>query len=270
MTPEFDHRIELNGSPASADDLRQLVHTNYGHFSAMQVRDGGVRGLDLHLDRIERATQELFGTAIDRERVREYLRHAVAGSSAPLALRVNIFSRGLNRDRPSQPAPPDILVTVAPASRASIEPLRLKSFRYTRELPQIKHVGTFPLFHYRRTAQQAGYDDAVFVDDSGCISEGSIWNIGFWDGAGVIWPEAPQLAGVSMQLLQAGLARAKIASSVRRISLSDVGRFQSAFFTNAGTAVRLIAAIDDVALAIDRSLEARLQECHDNNLLQPL
>jgi branched-subunit amino acid aminotransferase/4-amino-4-deoxychorismate lyase len=264
------HHIELNGAPATAEDLRHLVHTNYGHFSAMQVRGGGVRGLDLHLDRIEAATRELFGRPIGRERVRACLQHAIDGSAMPLALRVNVFSRALNRDHPAAAAEPDVLVMVTPTAHAGAAALRVKSFEYTRTLPHIKHVGTFPLFHYRRAAQQAGYDDALFVDDAGHVEEGSIWNIGFHDGQGVVWPDAPQLTGVSMQLLQAGLARAGVPSTVRQIPLREIGKFRAAFFTNSSTAVRMIARIDDVEFAVDPAIESRLVACHDSNPLQPV
>lgn len=270
MTESPVARIELNGAPASADDLRHLVQTNYGHFSAMRVENGGVRGLDLHLARIESATRELFGSALDRDRVRSCLRHAVAGRTGLLALRVNVFSRALDRDRLVEPVEPDILVTVAPVARAPSRALRVKSFEFTRTLPHIKHVGTFPLFHHRRLAQQAGFDDAVFVDEAGNVEEGSIWNIGFFDGNGVIWPDAPQLTGVSMQLLQAGLTRRGLASSTQRIALGDIGRFHSAFFTNSSTAVRMISVIDSAAFDVDAFLEARLRECHDGNPLQSL
>ena len=270
MTGSPVARIELNGAPASADDLRHLVQTNYGHFSAMRVENGGVRGLDLHLARIESATRELFGSALDRDRVRQCLRDAVAGSAEMLALRVNVFSRALDRDRPAEAVEPDILVTVAPAAHAPARTLRVKSFAFTRSLPHIKHVGTFPLFHHRRLAQQAGFDDAVFVDDGGNVEEGSIWNIGFFDGNGVVWPDAPQLTGVSMQLLQAGLVQRGLATSTQRIALGDIGRFRSAFFTNSSAAVRMISAIDSVAFDVDPSLEARLRECHDGHLLQAL
>jgi branched-subunit amino acid aminotransferase/4-amino-4-deoxychorismate lyase len=258
-------RIEVNGAPATVDDLRHLVQTNYGHFSAMRVQDGGVRGLDLHLDRIEVATSELFGAPIGRERVRDCIRHAIAGSAVPLSLRVNVFARTLDRERPAVAVAPDILVSVAPASSPSTSPLRVKAFRFTRTLAHVKHVGTFPLFHYRRLAQQAGFDDALFVDDGGCIEEGSIWNIGFFDGEGVVWPDAPQLAGVSMRLLQAGLAKNAVPSSSQRIALADVGRYRSAFFTNSSTAVRLISHIGDVAFEVEPALAARLLGFHDGN-----
>jgi len=269
MTDPFE-RIEINGEPARVEDLRLLVQTNYGHFSAMQVVEGCVRGLDLHLERIERATSELFGTAIDRERVRACLRHAVAGSAESLAVRVNVFARALNRNRPAEPVDADVLVMTARPARAAPAPLRLKSFRYTRDLAQTKHVGTFPLFHYRRLAQQAGFDDALFVDAGDCISEGSIWNVGFFDGAGVVWPDAPQLTGVSMQLLQAGLARSDVRSTVGRIDLDAVAGFRAAFFTNSSTPVQAIASIDAHEFAPDPALIASLSACYESNPLQPI
>jgi len=120
MTDSAD-RIEINGEPARVEDLRLLAQTNYGHFSAMQVVDGCVRGLDLHLERIERATRELFGTMIDRERVRACLRHAVADSVEPLAVRVNVFARALNRNRPVEPVDADILVMSARPGRIKLD-----------------------------------------------------------------------------------------------------------------------------------------------------
>src|SRR5262249_41102812 len=137
--------------------------------SALRVRDGGVRGLELHIDRIVAATHELFGVALTRERVRNCLRHAVGGRAGEWSVRVNVFSRALDRDRPAAAAAPDILVSVAPAVASGSSPLSVKSFAFTRTLAHVKHVGTFPLFHYRRLAQQAGCDDAVFVDADGAL-----------------------------------------------------------------------------------------------------
>jgi len=265
MSPESPDLIQLNGEPARAEDLRWLVQTNYGHFTAMQVREGCVRGLDLHLDRLEFATRELFGTTLDRERVRDYLRRAIGAEARPLALRVSVFSRALDRDHMTAAVQPDVLILVSTPAFTPPTPLRLKSFPYARDLASIKHVGTFSLFHYRRLAQQAGFDDAVFVDETRCISEGPIWNIGFADVHGVVWPDAPRLTGVSMQLLQAGLARNGVPSTTRSIALHELPQFLAAFFTNSRTAVRPIACIDEVEFAVDAALSARLTRCYETN-----
>lgn len=259
-------RLELNGGPADADDLRHLVQTNYGHFTAMRVEDGSVRGLDLHLDRLQSATRELFGSELGRERVRGYLCHALNGAAGAWSLRVNVFARALDREHMDKTVDVDVLIAVSPAPIPATQPLRVKSFVYAREAAHIKHVGTFALFHHRRLARQAGFDDALFADAGGRISEGSIWNIGFVDRAGaVVWPQAPQLDGVGMRLVDTGLASQGMSSCTRPVHLGDLGMFRAAFFSNANTPVRAIAAIDERHFDADPEIGQRLLAAYQSN-----
>jgi branched-subunit amino acid aminotransferase/4-amino-4-deoxychorismate lyase len=263
-------RCELNGRAATTDELRALALTNYGHFTVLKVNDGGVRGLDLHLARLDVGTRELFGQPIDRDAVRAHLRRALAGWHGDAMVRITVFSRAFDREHPARAFAPDVLVTVTSPRHADAAPVRLKTFHHERALPAIKHVGTFALFHHRRLAQQAGFDDALFVDASGAISEASIWNIGFFDGASVVWPIAPQLHGVSMQLIDNGLRARGIASTSRRVTREDVPAFRSAFLTNCGCPVRGVASIDDAAFAVDADFERLLGACHASNPLQAI
>jgi len=263
-------RVELNGAAAGVDALRVLAQVNYGHFTSMRVDDGAVRGLGLHLDRLQHATLELFGTLLDRGRVRGWMRQAVAGAAGPLSLRVTVFSRAFRREQPAEAVPVDVLVATAPAAAPATAPLRVRSTRYAREAPHLKHVGTFGLFHQRRLAQLAGFDDALFVDATGAVSEGSIWNVGFFDGTTVVWPDAPALDGVSMQLLRAGMRRIGLPMDVRRVALGDVCMFRSAFFTNTSCAVMPLASIDGHAFARDSELQSRLLACMAVHAPEPL
>jgi branched-subunit amino acid aminotransferase/4-amino-4-deoxychorismate lyase len=265
---QASNTIELNGVAATADDLRALIATNYGHFTAMRIENGGVRGLDLHLDRLVGATREMFGTELDRERVRGWLRQAIGGETRELSVRINVFSRAFDRSNPANAAAPDVLIAVAAPAPAAESPLRLKSFTFGRELAQIKHVGTFPLFHFRRLAQQAGYDDALFVGADGLVAEASIWNIGFFDGARVIWPQAPQLDGTGKRLLQAGMVRLGVASATHPVMLNELSRFRAAFLTNASSVARPVASIDDVQFELDAALRVTLLRCHETHPLQ--
>jgi branched-subunit amino acid aminotransferase/4-amino-4-deoxychorismate lyase len=265
----FD-RIELNGGAATADDLRALALLNYGHFTSMRVQDGAVRGLDLHMNRLDRATRALFGVPLDLAATRAFMRSALQGRADACAMRVTVFSRALQRDRPSAPAAPDVLVSLSAPRSGPSAPLRLKTFRHERAFPQIKHVATFPLFHHRRLAQLAGFDDAVFVDGTGCLSEASIWNIGFLDGDTVVWPEAPMLGGVSMQLIRSGLRERGIGTTSRRIARDDLRRYRFAFLTNGSCAVQPVASIDDVPFEDDPAAVERLAACHDGHPPQPI
>lgn len=263
-------RIELNGLPVQIGDLRALVRTNYGHFTAMRVEEGGVRGLDLHLARLDASTRKLFGVPLAGDRVRACLRHIVADASA-LSLRINVFARGLDRDRLDRVVEPDVLVMASAPRPAVVTPLRVKSFVHARDAADIKHVGTFALFHHRRLAQLDGFDDALFADAAGRISEGSIWNIGFVDAAdAVVWPDAPQLDGISRQLLKAGLARNGVATSTRIVRTGDLANYRAAFFTNASVPVRPIASIDAHRFETAHEVFARLRSCYESNPLQRL
>ncbi len=143
--------------------------------------------------------------------------------------------------------------------------MRVKSFAYERDVPQVKHVGTFALFHHRRLAQQAGFDDALFVDSDGNVSEGSIWNVAFFDGRRIVWPDAQQLEGVAKQLLKRGFARRGVECIDANVPLSRIRDFHAAFFTNSAQPARFIASIDDVAFSADERLATLLAACYDSN-----
>lgn len=263
--------LTINGEPAQADDLRLLVANNYGHFTALRVTGGAVRGLDLHLQRLAAATHEMFASELDMARVRGWLRTAVNARDGELSVRINVFSRGFDRARPAAPASPDVLISAieAPPSRPAA-PLRLKSFRYGRELPHVKHVGTFPLFHFRALAQRAGFDDALFVGADGRIAEASVWNIGFHDGERLVWPQAPQLAGISMQLLQAGCTRLGVPQTTRPVKLDELPSLRAAFLTNASAVVQPVCGVDAVELARDAGLEDVLRCAFESNAMQTI
>ena len=188
----MQQRVQLNGRPAGVDDLRALALVNYGHFTSLQVRDRAVQGIGLHQQRLAAATRELFGTGLDFATVREQMRKAVI-DTPDCTLRATVFSRNFDYRNPAGDFAPDVLVSLSPPSPSRTHPLRVKSFPFLRPLPQIKHVGTFPLFHHRRLALEAGFDDALFVTPVDEISEGSVWNVGFWMDGQVLWPEAPAL-----------------------------------------------------------------------------
>ncbi len=247
----------LDGHPATADDLRALALSNYGHFTAMQVRNRAVQGLALHVARLQAGTQELFDIDLPRERIVAALAEAIAQGPADASLRLTVFARAFDYRAPLRSVQPDLLVTSGPPTSSEKPAIRVRSFEFVRPLPHIKHVGTFPLFHLRRQAQRDGFDDALFVTGEGRMVEGSIWNIGFWDGESVIWPTGPALRGTSEQLLQQGLAACGVAQRREPVGMADIAGFRSAFATNA-SGFQSVVAIDHCALETDQRLLAHL------------
>ncbi|MEV7552119.1 aminotransferase class IV family protein [Amycolatopsis sp. NPDC089917] len=255
-------KLEINGAPARSEDLAGAF--GYAHFTAMQVRDGKVRGLDVHLDRLVTSTRRLFASELDTEAVRGYVRRAIQGADA-LSVRVLVFSRAMDWSDPGAPAAPDVLVRTAPPKEHELTPLRLRSVRYERVLPEVKHVGSFGLVHHSREAMMAGYDDAVFVDYQGRISEASIWNVGFLEGGTVVWPQAPVLDGITQQLIRRGLTRHGIPQETRDVRPADLPGFDAMFLTNSESVGWPVASVDDVVLPFAPETGRILTEAYESN-----
>jgi branched-subunit amino acid aminotransferase/4-amino-4-deoxychorismate lyase len=234
---------ELDGRPVTADQLQTLALTNYGHFTTMLVEDGRVRGLGLHLDRLERDCRTLFGVVPDRERIRAYARRQ-APSRGAVVLRVTLFDPALDLGGIGGPAHPGVLVTSRPAPVVAPGPLRVCTVPFRRELPQVKGVGLFGVLRRRREAQLAGWDDALFVDERDRVTEGGTWNVGFLRDGEPVWPVGEYLPGTAMALL-----RERCGGAAEPVDRSLAG-MDAAFATNATVGVRAISAVDGRELAV--------------------
>lgn len=152
MTTPTPH-IEIDSIPATDPGLLAALMTGYGHFTAMQVRDGRAKGLDLHLDRLDHATRELFGRALDGQHVRALITGALeASGQQDASVRVYVY--------------PDVRVAVtvaAPAPDGPGAPQRLTAVEYWRPAPHIKHLGGFGQGYHREAARRAGFDEAVLT-----------------------------------------------------------------------------------------------------------
>ncbi|MFC4869068.1 aminotransferase class IV family protein [Streptomonospora arabica] len=247
---------QLNGAPATPSDLQTLALVNYGHFTSMRVDDQHIRGLSHHLDRLVKDCRQVFAADLDRDRVREFVRTAVADESGSFVVRVTIFDPQLEMGHPGSDADPHVLVTTRPAVALPPSPMRAKSAVYARDMPLVKHIGLFGQLRHRRTAQLSGFDDAVFVDTAGFVSEGATWNIAFFDGENVMWPDADVLPGVTMRLLQQVHEQTINAP----VNLSNLGGMEAAFATNTSVGVRPVICIDGTEFPGDHTVFADLRK----------
>ena len=207
-------RLWIDGEAADVAALAVPALVNYGHFTAMQIRHGAVRGLANHLRRVDAAHRELFGHGLELVRAR----WALAARHQPDAyLRATFYETPDGQTH-------DLVAVRAPADPSEV-PQRLRSVTYARPVAHLKHVGTFPLIYYGQEAERAGFDDALLVTGQGEAAETTIANIGFVVGGRVVWPTAPALHGIGQQLLEAALPDSGMPtghSGVRIIRISSL------------------------------------------------
>jgi branched-subunit amino acid aminotransferase/4-amino-4-deoxychorismate lyase len=227
----MSEQLLLNGAPLPTVDPVLLRATSFGHFTSMQVRGGQVDGLDLHFDRLDRSTREVFGQPLPADRVRADLRAALDhAGSGDLSLRVNVFAT----------TDVSLLIRIGPPVQPGADPVRLLAFEHERSVPHLKHTGTFDLTYYARKAKQSGYDDALFHTTSGEVSEASIWNICFARGTQLVFPSAPVLPGIRQQILQRGLHT----YSTAPVLLTDLPTYDAAYLTNSIDPALPVASIN--------------------------
>ncbi|HEY3904710.1 MAG TPA: aminotransferase class IV [Streptosporangiaceae bacterium] len=248
-------RIEIDGADPSAEQLAAVALDDYGHFTTMQVRSRRVRGLSLHLARLTAAHSEMFGHPLDGDLAVRLIRHAMATEEVADAT-VRVLVRHLD-DRPS------IMITIRPPGGMPGSPWRLRSVPYLRPAAHLKHLGDFGQAYYQRQVKRDGYDEALLTGPDGVIAEGSITNIGFFDGAAITWPDAPVLAGITMQLVQQHLGDFGLTYRNAPVHLTDVASFDAAFVTNA-RGIAPVAAIDEVTLPVNIGLMARLDKAYES------
>jgi 4-amino-4-deoxychorismate lyase len=251
--------VEIDGEPATAQDLHRVAVMNYGHFTSMQVREGRVRGFEWHLERLASSSAALFGHPLERERIRVLIRHAL-GTRASASVRVNVFAKNGDLSDPRRAVLLSVMVTVSdPHPSAPGPPWLVRTTIYERDMAEHKHVVTMGLIHQRRLARAEGYDDVLFVDRQGRVAEGSIWNIALWDGQTVIFPSAAVLPGITMGLIGQGLQRIGVPVVTRPVLFEDLGSMSGAVAMYSLCFRQPIGSVNGAAFAGDDEFDAVLQ-----------
>jgi branched-subunit amino acid aminotransferase/4-amino-4-deoxychorismate lyase len=248
-------RIEIDGHPVSSAETPDPAALQVGHFTAMQVRDGRARGIALHLRRLDAATRELFGTGLDGDLVRDRIRHAL-GDDADASVRVYVVPSG-GRSMPM------VIVTVKPPGGVPSEPLRLLSVAYQRPLAHLKQLGHVGQRDAQRLAHDKGFDDALLVDPDGLMSETAIANIGFLADGTVVWPAAPLLHGITMQLLDQAHADRGLPSRRAPLRTADAASHDGVIVANA-RGIAVVGEIDDVAVPLDLERVRELTDVYES------
>lgn len=265
MTPS----VLIDGAPATTDDLTYLALVNYGAYTSFLVERGAVRGLDLHLARLAASALELFGETPREDHFRDLMRLAAQGHDR-CWLRVSLFSPEILPRTPSIRVAPKIMTVTSPSPPPLAASVRLTVQTYSREAAHLKHTAIFGLIRARRQARDDGFDDALFVDADGLISEGSLWNIGFLRGSTVVWPQAPMLAGAAQTLIERGLPTIGLISTTEPIRIADLTAFDSAFLCNSATPACAVTAIGAHAFAVDPVVIDRLAQAWAVHPPQPI
>jgi 4-amino-4-deoxychorismate lyase len=202
-----------------------MVHRGHGIFDTAGIVNGKIYDLDAHLDRFlgsaERSKLEVFGS---REEMREIIiRTTAVSGQRDGAIRYWLSSGpGSLELTPAAGAQPGFFVMIfgglSYPDRWYTQGLRVMTTTYPIKPPLYaitKATNYLPNVLMQMEAKQAGFDNGVFIDESGFVGESSNMNVAFVTRDGVLrHPKFERvLAGcTSLRLLE--LARGLVGRGV--------------------------------------------------------
>ena len=240
--------VEVNGHEPSDEAIALLDHEGWGHFTAMQVRDGATRGLDLHIARLAAAHREIYGDPLDGDVVRAHIRHALNGRP-DASVRVYGYWAG-------------VILTVRGPHDMPDRPHTMTVQHFQRPLARLKHVGSWGQGGLHELATAAGFDDGLLVNETGRISEGTITNVGFWRDGSVVWPAAPKLDGITMLVLQRQLRLSGVPQIEAVVRVQDLASCQGMILCNSrGWAP--VSRVDDMPIPLAVAFADAISTAYD-------
>ncbi|MEZ7208153.1 aminotransferase class IV [Pseudoalteromonas sp. DY56-GL79] len=252
----------INGNVAKIEELENLAFAGHAHFTAMQMREYGVKGFEFHIARLRQASQKIFSMELKETDVVEQLQAAVKEAPKDGSILITVFSSDGEFTQKSKDADLNIMIKTSAAHDGPAGTMSLKSYDYQRPLADIKHVGEIAKTYFLREANKAGFDDALFVHDNRVL-EGSIWNLVGWDGEGLVWPKGAKLHGTMMQTIEAMAHQTGIKQRSVDISISEIAQLEGLALLNSWTPCVPVAALDGIQLNLNQDFYTLLRTLHD-------
>lgn len=229
--------------------------------------------LDRHLARLERsgAAISLDVAPLRAELEREVERLIAKSPGGEQVIRIMI-TRGASPhlDLIASEGPPQRIVWVKPLELPKDETIRkgmrLKSVGpdeiVGRMAPSVKSNNRQANVMAHRIARGLGYDDGLFVDPSGVVTEGPTWNLFVVKKGEVITPplERGILEGITRGLVAEECARLGIPHAERELTLAEAKEADEMFITSTTRAAVPVSELDERRFALPGPVTLRVRQ----------
>lgn len=249
MAVQLDNEIiEIN------PEIQSLALYGYAVFSAFTATKNEnkwkIKGLELHLARLERDSNAIFGISTDQERIKKGILFFLNSHSEQhsMVVRVTLFPKNFSLAQPEKIEDIHVLISGRPHSSVKNKPLKLTIIDERRIFAQHKTTNMISNLYARAVAHQNGFDDAL-MSINNFVTEGATWNIFFFDGINLVTPELSDnllLPGITRHILIKNSSNCGFNVLEQKISISDIKNYKLAFITNAAIGVSTVTSIDNI------------------------
>lgn len=244
----------LDGAPVATVPV-ELALCPLGVFTTFVVVDGGVLGLDDHLERLRHGCARLWGHALALPRVLEALRAHVALLSEPATVRVSLLPEEFAVATPVDAAGVRILISSRPVVFPFVvqSDFSVASVEHERALADVKSTELLTQMRLRREAQLAGHDDVLFRRGDEAL-EGATWTVLCWRDGEVATPGDAVLPSTTAKQLSVVAQRLGWTFRVRPVAFAELRSADLVQAASVNHPARAIGRLDGERLAPQREL----------------
>lgn len=220
--------VQINGRPASPHDPRLAVldpsnpHST-GLFETMVASGGKIQSLTAHLRRLRRSAKTVpFQLPATLREIEKQVKNAVHDANERRPLRVKIVC-----------TPRDILVDIRPLpdDPAQADGVTVTVVHLERSTPSVKALPYHKESAAFRSAQEAGFAEALLRREDGCLPEAAHSNL-FWVKDGVLHtPDEGMLPGIARSRVLRLAKKKGIRTRYALPSLDDLLHADEVFLT---------------------------------------
>jgi len=134
------------------------------------------------------------------------------------------------------------------------------SFEYERWMPQSKSLNMLASYYYYNKSKKQGGYDALYVDHSGNIREGTRTNFYAMKGKKIISPPKQNvLEGVTMMTIEKVIETSDFSIEYRPIAQKSLLDYDSVFLSSTSSKILPIASIDSMKFSVSADLKHLIQ-----------
>jgi branched-chain amino acid aminotransferase len=234
----------------SINDIAVL--RGYSAFEALRTYDRRPFHLDEHLKRLYRSA-ELIELEIPwpTNLIADVIRETIGRNSYRHAAIRLLVTGGESEDSITPTGQPTLVVMITPLGERDMQRfargIKLITTRLRREAPEAKTTNYMAAVRALKEAARRGAADALFVNESGHVLEGTRSNFFIFRGDTLVTPREGVLYGITRNVVLE-LARGRFAIEERPVLLDELRLTEEAFTTSSSKEITPVVRVDDLLI----------------------
>jgi 4-amino-4-deoxychorismate lyase len=245
----------VNGRPTGLDPTDRGLAYGDGLFETMALRDGRIRWLEYHLERLQSGCERLQISPLDWDELRREI--AVASEEPDRSVVKLIVTRGLGARgyKPPEQVQPTRIVTISswpeypPKNYTRGISVRTLTLRLGENpaLAGLKHLSRLEQVSAQLELRAGDAEEGLVLDTSGFVVGGITCNVFMVRGSEIATPSLTRcgVRGVMRRAVLESASQATMSAVERDLTLADLEQADEIFMTNALFGIWPVARLDE-------------------------